>query len=88
MINLVFDYLLLYTVPYLTEFRIRIHLIRIRILGLDDQKLEKFTAEKKKFWIKNYNLHIPQASIKDVKVTEEALSSQNSTSSTSKHEIS
>jgi len=27
--------------------RIRIHFVRIRIQGFDDQKLKKFTAEKK-----------------------------------------
>jgi hypothetical protein len=40
------------------------------------------------FWIKNYNLPYPYASIKDAQVTKEAFSSQRRTSSTSKHDIS
>ncbi len=84
-------------------FRIRIHLMRIRIhhfrlntdpdpiriKGFDDQKVKKSCS-----WIllffssKTTTCHTyPLPSIKDVEVTEEAFSSQKRTSSTTKHEI-
>jgi hypothetical protein len=60
----------------------------IRIQGFNDQKLKKITAKKKLnfFGIKNYNLGTyPEASIKNVQVTEEAFNSQKRPYNTSKH---
>ncbi len=72
-------------------FRIRSHLIRMRIWhvrlntdpdpGFYDQKLKRITAEKKIFDQK-MRFTFPQASIKDVQATEEAFSPQKRTSST------
>jgi hypothetical protein len=52
----------------------------LRIQGFDDQKLKKFTADKKTTIYLYLDLHNSQ-------VTKEAFSSQKRTSSTSKHEI-
>ncbi len=64
--------------------------IQIRIQGFDDQKWrEKNTAEKnfQAFLTKKLQFTYPQAIIKDVQATGEALSPQKRTSSTSKDEI-
>jgi hypothetical protein len=64
-------------------------LIPIQIQGFGDQKLKKFIAEKKEILLdQKLQFTYPWASIKDVQVTEEAVSSQKRISSTSKHEIS
>jgi hypothetical protein len=92
------------TLYFYPVFRIRIHLIRIRIqhfrLITDpdsdpiriqgfDQKLEKMYSGKKVLSLyQKLQFTYPQVSIKDVQVTEEALSSQKRTFSTSKHQIS
>ncbi len=88
-----------YCVPRL---RIRIHIIRIhhfrlntdpdpkRIQGFNDQKLrKKITSEKKfKFFFdQKLQFTCPQASIKNVQVTEEVFSSQKRPFNTSKHDL-
>jgi hypothetical protein len=61
-------------------------------MALMTKNWEKFTSEKKLyiFLVKKvqFEFSYPQASIKDVQVTEEAFCHQKRTSSTSKHEIS
>jgi hypothetical protein len=61
----------------------------IRIQGFNDQKFKKITAEKKNliFFDQKLQFTYPLASIKCVKVTEEACSSQKRPSNTSKHEF-
>jgi hypothetical protein len=77
------------SVPSKAVFRIRIHLMRIRIQGSDDQKFKKiYSMKKEKFWIKNSNLPIPRPPEKEVQATEETFSPQKRTSRTSKHKIS
>jgi hypothetical protein len=60
----------------------------IRIQGFNDQRLRKnITAGKKFFWDQKLQFTYPLSFIKNVKVTEEAFSSQKRPSNTSKHEL-
>jgi hypothetical protein len=70
--------------------------IRIRIQEYEKEnslvrvlkKKNKKNLQLKKKFIKNYNLPISKASMKDVQATRKAFSPQKRTSSASKHEIS
>ncbi len=63
--------------------------IRIRIQGFDDQKVKKKIQQKifQSFFDQNLQFTYPQAFIKNVQATGEALSPRKRTSSTSKDEI-
>jgi hypothetical protein len=73
---------------------IRIHHFRlntdpdpIRIQGSDDQKLEKFTTKKIKFFGSKTTIYLSLGPQKIVQAREEAFSPQKRISRTSKHEL-